>query len=68
MITRERTTTVHGRGELASEPPSPQRSDTDKVVFFRIADVLAALAATEGRDRHERPAPGDHPLPQPWAR
>jgi hypothetical protein len=58
MSTLEQTTPT---GAQAAPSALPQHgAGTDRVTFFRIADLLARLAA-DARDRHERPTQPDLP-------
>ncbi len=53
MATPEQTTPT-GEQAAPGRLPLQHEAGTGHVTFFRIADVLAQLAA-DARDRHERP-------------
>ena len=59
MATLEQTTPT-GEQAAPGRLPLQHEAGTGHVTFFRIADVLAQLAA-EARDRHERPTQPDPP-------
>ena len=61
MTTLEQTTPT-GAQAAPGKLPLQLEAGTGHGTFFRIADVLARLAA-EARDRHERPTRPDLPCP-----